>query len=498
MDDAAAGMRQTVAMELLTTDEMYRADQLAVEAGMSGVELMQRAGQAVADVIRRRWKLRPAVILCGPGNNGGDGFVVARLLAEAGWPVRVLLLGDRQALRGDAAYHADLWPDHMEALAPDHLTAGDLIVDALFGAGLTRPLSGLVLETVRRVSDLGLDVVAVDVPSGVDGNTGAVLGAAMQAVETITFFRPKPGHYLYPGRSLCGQLTVADIGIPEACLTEIAPGLMRNRPAIWRGHWPVMDKQGHKYHRGHLLIYGGARMTGAARLATAGARRAGAGLATILAPEGTDLVYQLGAPGAMVMPLQDRQRLLEDPRCGTLLIGPGLGTGDEARKLVLEACQTGKQLVLDADALSAFEGISGSLFDVLPAGAVLTPHEGEFARIFPAVTGDRLTRARQAAAASGAVIVLKGADSIIAGPDGDAVINVNAPPSLATAGSGDILAGLISGLICRGMAGFPAAAAAVWLHGEAANRFGPGLIAEDIPDMLPDILGEIEHLTTEV
>ncbi len=498
MDDAAAGMRQTVAMELLTTDEMYRADQLAVEAGMSGVELMQRAGQAVADVIRRRWKLRPTVILCGPGNNGGDGFVVARLLAEAGWPVSVLLLGDRQALRGDAAYHADLWPDHMEALAPDHLTAGDLIVDALFGAGLTRPLSDLVLETVRRVSDLGLDVVAVDVPSGVDGNTGGVLGAAMQAVETITFFRPKPGHYLYPGRSLCGQLTVADIGIPEACLNEIAPGLMRNRPAIWRGHWPVMDKQGHKYHRGHLLIYGGARMTGAARLATAGARRAGAGLATILAPEGTDLVYQLGAPGAMVLPLQDRQRLLEDPRCGTLLIGPGLGTGDEARKLVLEACQTGKQLVLDADALSAFEGISGSLFDVLPAGAVLTPHEGEFARIFPAATGDRLSRARQAAAASGAVIVLKGADSIIAGPDGDAVINVNAPPSLATAGSGDILAGLISGLICRGMAGFPAAAAAVWLHGEAANRFGPGLIAEDIPDMLPDILGEIEHLTTEV
>ena len=199
-----------------------------------------------------------------------------------------------------------------------------------------------------------------------------------------------------------------------------------------------------------------------------------------------------------MLPLQNRQRLLEDPRCGTLLIGPGLGTGDEARKLVLEACQTGKQLVLDADALSAFEGISGSLFDALPAGAVLTPHEGEFARIFPAVTGDRLSRARQAAAASGAVIVLKGADSIIAGPDGDAVINVNAPPSLATAGSGDILAGLISGLICRGMAGFPAAAAAVWLHGEAANRFGPGLIAEDIPDMLPDILGEIEHLTTEV
>tara|TARA_R110002110_G_scaffold249410_2_gene465604 strand:+ start:2580 stop:4076 length:1497 start_codon:yes stop_codon:yes gene_type:complete len=498
MDDAAAGMRQTAAMELLTTDEMYRADQLAINAGMSGVELMQRAGQAVADAIRRRWKPRPTTILCGPGNNGGDGFVVARLLADVGWPVRVLLLGDRTGLRGDAAYHADLWRGHIDVLGPEQLTAGDLIVDAMFGAGLVRALSGPALATIRRVSDLGLEVVAVDVPSGVDGNTGTVLGAAAQAVETVTFFRPKPGHCLYPGRGLCGQLTVADIGIPESCLSEIMPKLMRNRPAVWRGHWPVMGKEGHKYQRGHLLVYGGARMTGAARLATAAARRTGAGLATILAPEGTDLVYQLGAPGAMVLPLQERRLLLDDPRCGTVLIGPGLGTDDKAGDLVLEACQTAKRLVLDADALSAFQGAPETLLHALPAGAVLTPHEGEFSRIFPTIRGDRLSRAREAAAVSGAVIVLKGADSIIASPDGNAVINVNAPPTLATAGSGDVLAGIISGLICRGMAGFPAAAAAVWLHGEAANRFGPGLIAEDIPDMLPDVLDEIEHLTIEV
>ncbi|MEQ8710389.1 MAG: NAD(P)H-hydrate dehydratase [Rhodospirillales bacterium] len=498
MDDATAGMRQTALMELLTTDEMYRADRLATEAGISGIELMQRAGQSVADVICRRWLPRPAVILCGPGNNGGDGFVVARLLAGAGWPVRVLLLGDRQALRGDAAHHAGLWPGPVVALGPDHLNGGDLIVDALFGAGLTRALSGTALDTIRRVSDLGLDVVAVDMPSGVDGNTGAVPGTALQAVETVTFFRPKPGHYLYPGRGLCGQLTVADIGIPESCLTVIAPKLMRNRPEVWHRHWPVMSPEGHKYHRGHLLVYGGARMTGAARLATAAARRAGAGLATILAPEGTDLVYQLGAPGAMVQPLSERQGLLDDPRCNILLIGPGLETGDRTRELVLEACRTGKRLVLDADALSAFQGEPENLLRALPDCSVMTPHEGEFSRLFPDMTGDRLSRARQAAKASGSVIVLKGADTIVASPEDYAVINSNAPPALATAGSGDILAGMISGLICRGMPVFPAAAAGVWLHGEAASRFGPGLIAEDIPDMLPGILAEIEHLTTEV
>jgi NAD(P)H-hydrate epimerase len=481
-------------MELLTTEEMYRADAYAIANGVAGPDLMQRAGKAVCDVVTARWKKRDVTVLCGPGNNGGDGFVVARLLADAGWRVRLFLLGDRAALKGDAAHHAALWQGDVLPLDAGALKPDDLVVDALFGAGLARPLEGEALATIRRVRELCLECVAIDVPSGASGDTGEVLGEAAPAVETVTFFRPKPGHYLYPGRRLAGNLTVADIGIPVSGLDEIQPQTVLNGPEHWRGAWPVLGPLSHKYHRGHLLVAGGAQMTGAARLATRAARRTGAGLATILAPSGTEIVYQLDQPGAMVLPFTETETALADDRRNAAIAGPGLGAGEETAELVLAFCQSNKRLVLDADGLSAFAGRPERLFDALPAECILTPHDGEFARLFPGLAGSRLERARAAADLSGAIVVLKGADSVIAAPGGRAAINANAPAWLATGGTGDVLAGIAGGLLARGMPAFEAAAAAVWLHGEAANRYGSGMIAEDLPDQLPGLLGDFETI----
>jgi NAD(P)H-hydrate epimerase len=475
-------------MEILTTREMYRADALAMEAGRPGVELMQNAGEAICRCITGRWPQRAVTVLCGPGNNGGDGFVVARLLTEAGWPVKLALLGSRDAIKGDAAHHAALWTGAVRPLAPEILEAGDLVVDALFGAGLGRDIDGVVRTVLERVTELSLDVVAVDVPSGISGDTGEIRGYACRAAETVTFFRPKPGHYLCPGREHCGRLTVADIGIPEAVLDEIAPQTSLNAPDFWQALWPVPKPQDHKYRRGHLLVAGGSRMTGAARLALRAARRTGAGLATVLAPKGSELVYQCDAPGVMVCPWDERSRMITDPRCNVLLAGPGLGTGKGTRLIVEEFLATGRRMVLDADGLSCFEGDAGALFGAIRNETILTPHDGEFARLFPHMKGDRLTRARTAAGESGAVIVLKGADSIIADPGGRAVVNANAPAWLATGGTGDVLAGMAAGLLARGMPAFEAACAAVWLHGEAASRYGPGLIAEDLPEQLPALM----------
>lgn len=492
--DRRAGLRHHAGMELLSTAEMYRADAFAVANGVAGIELMERAGAAVRDVVAARWNRRPVTVLCGPGNNGGDGFVAARLLAGAGWPVRLFLLGDAAKLRGDAAHHAALWQGEVQPLEAAALRNGDLVIDALFGAGLARPLDGEALATIRRVRELCLDCVAVDVPSGVSGDTGAVMGEAAPAMETVSFFRPKPGHYLYPGRRLCGHLTIADIGIPVASLAEIVPRTLLNGPNQWRGAWPALGPLSHKYHRGHLLIAGGARMTGAARLATRAARRIGAGLATILAPAGSEIVYQLDQPGAMVLPMTELESALADQRRNAALAGPGLGTGEATVDLVRALCRSGKRLVLDADALSAFAGQPEELFTMLPADCILTPHDGEFARLFPGLAGSRLERARRAADLAGAIVVLKGADSVIAAPGGLAAINANAPAWLATGGTGDVLAGMAAGLLARGMPAFEAAAAAVWLHGEAANRYGPGLIAEDLPDLLPGLFGEFETM----
>lgn len=478
---------------LLRVDEMGRADQAAIAGGTPGETLMANAGSAIADAIIERWQPQPTAILCGPGNNGGDGFVVARLLQAADWPVRIGLLGEKRALMGDAKLHAENWDGSVEKLSPKLLEGATLVVDAVFGAGLTRPPEGDALATLQAIGER--ICVAVDMPSGVHGDSGEVFGFAPEARLTVTFFRKKTGHLLLPGRHLCGELVVADIGIPDNVLTEIAPMQAENEPGLWQSALPGLAADDHKYRRGYAVIGGSLDMPGAAILAAAGARRAGAGMVTMAVPKEAAAVYRLGVTGGVIRLVRDTAtftEVIEDPRVNAVLIGPGHGVTVATRERALAVLRLGLPVVLDADAITVLSDNRDLFFSTLNGPCVMTPHEGEFAVMFDH-TGDKLSRARAAAAESGAVILLKGADTVIAAPDGRAVINANAPPTLATAGAGDVLSGIITALLARGMAPFEAAAAGAWLHGAAAAAFGPGLIAEDIPEMLPKILKQIEN-----
>ena len=477
---------------MLTVAQMGEADQLTIAGGTSAIELMENAGDAVVGEIGRRWSPRPVIVLCGPGNNGGDGFVAARRLAEAGWPVRIALLGRRDHLAGEAAYHAGLWLGDVEPMAPAALKDAQLVVDAVFGAGLSRPLQGLALETLAAAAERKLALVAVDVPSGVMGDTGEAFGA-VAAVLTVTCFRKKPGHLILPGRSLCGEVVVADIGTPAVVLEQIAPNTFQNAPVLWLSDLPQAQDDGTKYTRGHALISGGYPMTGAARMAARAAGRIGAGLTTIAVPEIALGVYASALTSIMVHPIAkagDFDRLLDDARLSAFLIGPGAGVSAETHARALAFLATGRPTVLDADAITGFRDEPTALDRAIVGPCVLTPHDGEFARVFDP-HGDKLTRTRAAARRSGAVVVLKGNDTVIASPDGRAIINADAPSTLATAGAGDVLSGIVLGLLAQGMDPFQAAAAAVWLHGAAAAEFGPGLMAEDLPDLLPTVLSAL-------
>ena len=478
--------------ELLTVAQMAAADSAAIAGGVSGEQLMEAAGTAIAVAIRERWTPRPVSVLCGPGYNGGDGFVVARLLADAGWAVRLALLGERERLAGAAAIMAARWGGPIEPLDASSLDGAEMVVDGLFGAGLGRPLDGVAKLTVEAIA---VDCVAIDTPSGVHGDSGAVWGAAAQAKLTVTFFRRKPGHLLMPGRTLCGEILVADIGIPEAVLGDIAPTNHANGPALWGAAFPWPGPTGHKYSRGHAVVVGGGiETTGAARLAARAALRAGAGLVTLACPPGALIVYAQTLEEVMTRAIAEPggfDELLADARKNAVLIGPGNGVGETTRKRVLASLAAQKACVLDADALTSFESQRSELFNALSSPCILTPHEGEFARLF-APEGDKPSRARAAAAESGAVVLLKGADTVIAAPDGRLAINDNAPPELATAGAGDVLAGIAVALLAQGMTAFDAACAAAWLHGEAATLFGPGLIAKDICETLPKALASLK------
>jgi len=481
--------------ELLTVEEMYRADAAAIAGGVSGLSLMEAAGMAIARAIRGRWRPRLVAVLCGPGNNGGDGFVVARLLSARGWPVRLALMGSVDSLKGDAAVNAKRWTGGIRPFDTDILDGEPLVVDAIFGAGLVRPVEGAAAALIEAINDRGLDCVGVDVPSGVHGNSGAILGMAPACALTVTFFRAKPGHLLLPGRDLCGALTVADIGIPESVLPDIAPRTFRNEPSLWSASFPWPRAESHKYTRGHAVVLGGAQMTGAARLAALAARRVGAGLLTVAAPPEAWAVYAGDQLGTLVAEASDPAAfaaLIADERRNAVLVGPGAGVTAETRACVLASLEAGKSCVLDADALSVFADGPETLFASVRSPVVLTPHEGEFARLFGGHGGGKLERARAATEASGAVLLLKGADTVVAAPDGRAAIATNAPPDLATAGAGDVLAGLVLGLLAQGTPAFDAACAAVWLHGETAAGFGPGLIAEDLVDGLPHVLAALK------
>jgi ADP-dependent NAD(P)H-hydrate dehydratase / NAD(P)H-hydrate epimerase len=493
--------------ELLMPAEMGRADLFAISAGTPGIVLMERAGFAVADEAARLTKSRGRIaILCGPGGNGGDGFVAGRLLAARGYAVELGLLGRREALKGDPALAAARYEGPVHDASALDLRQADCVIDALFGAGLDRDIDGeakAIIERINAFARAGGSVLAVDVPSGIDGETGQIRGAAVEASASVTFFRLKPGHLLLPGRTLAGAIGLADIGIPEAALASIEPKAFVNAPAVWRAELPHAGAASHKYARGAVLVLSGSgHHTGAARLAARAALRAGAGIVSVASPLDAVAVNAAHLTAVMVAPFanaREFEALLADERRRAIALGPGAGVGSTLRKLVAAALTRPakeRTIVLDADALTSFAGDAARLAALIERGghqAVMTPHEGEFAKLFEGapdvqLDDDKLRRARAAARLMGAVVLVKGADTVVAAPDGRATIGWDLPPWLATAGSGDVLSGLVAGLAAQGMPTFEAASAAVWLHGACGRAAGPGLIAEDLPEALPGVL----------
>ena len=532
-----------VPCELLSPGLMAEADRLTIAAGVSGIDLMEAAGRAVADAVRQAMPdgSRKIVILCGPGDNGGDGFVAARVLREQGHDVVAGLLGERARLSGDAALAADAWKGRLTSAALVDLDSADIAVDALFGAGLSRDIDGRARSIVERLNawrrTTGRKIVAVDMPSGVDGATGAIRGVAVEADISVTFFRLKPGHLLMPGRLHCGRVMLEQIGIADAVLDAIDPRCFLNAPALWKALLPVPRIEGHKYSRGHALAFSGPlHRTGAARLAARAALRAGAGLVTLASPAKALAANAAHLTAVMLAPCDgpaELSSMLADARVNAVVLGPALGIGDTTRHLALAALASGhgefsgevdagsrqenslikksdasfrseqvgerfgRAVVLDADALTSFSDRPEVLFTAIrrhDGPVVLTPHDGEFARLFDPA-GSKLERAFRAAQTSGATILLKGPDTVVAHPDGRMSIAADLPPTLATAGSGDVLAGIVCGLLAQAMPVFEAACAAVWMHGAAARCFGSGLISEDLPDALPQVWLELSNFS---
>ena len=479
--------------DILLTKDCGVCDRHAAENGVSGESLMAEAGRAVADAIRGRWAPRPALILCGPGNNGGDGFVCAAALREAGWPVRVALLGDPDGLRGDAAWAAAVWDGDIRAAEPGCLDGAELIVDAVFGAGLNRAPEGAAADLIAAMALCAAPVVAVDLPSGIDGDRAVADGAVAPASLTVTFHRRKPAHLIEPAASLCGETVLADIGIPASWRSAVTPCAVENRPDQWYQVLPTARAGDHKHARGRLAVFtGGASATGAARLAARAGLRAGAGLVTLATPPSALMVNAIASTAVMVRRWPDPAEtadLLGELRADAAVMGPAMGVGEGTREAVRSALSHRGMRVLDADALTSFEAEPDALFAALRSGDVLTPHAGEFRRLFPdlaeAAAGNRIERARAAAERAGCTVLLKGPDTVIAAPGCMPVVSRHASPALATAGSGDVLAGLIGGIAAQGVEGFHAACAAAWLHGDAALRLGAGLIAEDLIEALP-------------
>lgn len=527
--------------EILTSAQMRATERSTIESGVvRGVDLMERAGEGVVATLIQVWprfkNAGSAVVLCGPGNNGGDGFVIARLLQDRGWAVTVFLYGDATRLPPDARTNFERWSALGSVQALDDPQGGvyggfgtkspDLIVDALFGTGLTRDLPDDVDQALQDITQwmhrhqVFPAVVAVDIPSGLCADTGRDRGCGLRADLTVSFHRAKLGHYLADGPEVCGQIRVVDIGLPiptaEGRPDPAHVTLIGAEVARW-----VLKAGGHKYDHGHALILGGGiAMGGAARLAARAALRVGAGLVTLGMPEAALPENAAQLEAVMLRPIEDSAGLtmaLTDDRITALCLGPGLGLA-RARDLVvaaLNAPDRGRRIagfaepqrramVLDADALSAFADNPSALWPLLHSRCVLTPHWGEFRRLFPDIATDlarlpsvgaplsKTEAVRAAAKRAGCIVLLKGADTVIANPAGRCALHAaayqRAAPWLATAGAGDVLAGIITGLLARGVPTFEAAATGAWLHVEAALAFGPGLIAEDLSDMIPKVL----------
>jgi hydroxyethylthiazole kinase-like uncharacterized protein yjeF len=520
---------------LLTAAEMRAIERAAIESGRaSGLDLMERAGRGVVDAVFAEWPHLAqvpgrAVVLCGPGNNGGDGYVIARLLRAWGWEVAVFAIGAPDQMPPDAARNRARW-EEMGVVSPldaAEFEGADLIVDAIFGTGLSRGFAppdavGAAFHAIFANGDRGHGqamapkVVAVDIPSGLDADSGRVLGTngdwvgGIGAHLTVTFHAPKLGHMLAGGPEMCGKLAIVDIGLR----TE-GQGVPLARLPDPLHAAPSLSKRGagaHKYTHGHALVLSGPfARTGAARLAARAALRIGAGLVTLAAPGSAMMECAAQVTAIMLRRCDDAGALaglLQDRRFNALCLGPGLGVDEGTRDLVGAALSTRRACVLDADALTAFADAPEALFAQIHDDVVLTPHAGEFARLFPDLAArldahadagpawSKLDATREAARRAGCTILFKGADTVISAPGGRAVVNAaaykRAAPWLATAGAGDVLAGMIAGLQARGFSGLEAARTAAWLHVEAARAFGPGLIAEDLPEILPRVLRDLD------
>ncbi|WP_298430994.1 NAD(P)H-hydrate dehydratase [uncultured Jannaschia sp.] len=496
---------------LLTAVQMRALERAAIDSGaVRGIDLMERAGRGAVEAVLAHWPALAAapcraVVLCGPGNNGGDGFVVARLLHQRGWEVDVQLHGGAEALPPDARANHDRWRalGEVGALAVGHAPEADLVVDALFGAGLSRDLPDDVLDLATQWTDArAARVVALDAPTGLCLDSGRRRGGCLPADLTVALHGLKPGHVLADGSTACGTVRVVGIGLTS----PDDPALAR----LVAGDRRVLKVAGHKYDHGHALVLSGGLglgRTGAARLAARGALRVGAGLVTLGAPGAALLECAGQVTAIMLRRCDDGAALaarLDDARITALCLGPGLGIDARGSDLVAAALASGRPAVLDADALTL---LAGAGIGAPHGRCILTPHDGEFARLCPEIAArlaappgegpamSRLDAARAAAATLGAVVLLKGPATVIAAPDGrvavNAAVGARAAPWLATAGSGDVLAGIATGLLARGFAPFDAACQAAWLHVEAARAFGPGLIAEDLPEMLPHVFSEL-------
>ena len=503
---AIPGLNTHFPVELLTPEEMGNADHLAATLNREdSFKLMERAGQAIADIVLNDYRqCRKIAVLCGPGNNGGDGYMAAHILKSHGFEPTIFALGTPRA-GSDAEKAAALWG--AKHLAFDNFSSPqdfDVVIDALYGAGLDRPLEQSLQEKLKRLNESGIPVIAVDLPSGVFGQNGAIKGESVKASKTVTFFRLKPGHACYPGRLQCGEIRLADIGIPEKVLETIKPTRFINFPSLWLKNWPELDYDTHKYRRGHAVVFSGHQSsTGAARLAAHAAARSGAGLVTIVSPEDALLVHEMHLTSIMLKEMGSDTEILdflENRKVRSVILGPAFGSLERALSIIEAVLLKSKifTLVLDADALTAMAGKSEEIFALIkqsPVNVILTPHEGEFQRVFPSVAHmedlSRIEKAAKAATDSGSVVVYKGADTIIASPDGRLAVNVNGTPFLATAGSGDVLSGIIGGLSAQKMLPFEAACAGVFLHARCAEHFGYGMIAEDIVSAIPLVLSEI-------
>nr|WP_281501696.1 NAD(P)H-hydrate dehydratase [Kordiimonas laminariae] len=478
---------------LLTPAEAREADEWAIQNGTSGWSLMEAAGRAAADILVEYIGTPieaggEILILCGPGNNGGDGFVIARHLDDWGYPVKVALSCAETNLKGDAAVALKRWEGPTISMASVDCSKASVIVDALFGTGQDRPLEGAVVDVIETANTVDAFRFAIDVPSGLNAENGIPFGLCFSADATVTFSSKKPGHMIAPGRFLCGgvdNVHVADIGIGKAVYDSIDSNHFANEPGLWSACYPCMGPATHKYDRGHLLVLGGREPTlGASRLASISALRAGAGLVTLAAPSETYSIQASVLTDVMVRRFDSVfgfVGVMSDARITTVLLGPGAGVGEKTIELIQHAGEKERHMVLDADALTSLQGRAEILADY-DCQKVLTPHDGEFARLFPDldIMVDRIAAVRAASKRINAVVVLKGVSTLIAAPDGRVAITSNAPAYLSVGGTGDVLSGIIASLVVQGMPAFEAAAAGVWIHGEAANKAGRGMIASDL------------------